>query len=61
MIDPENAIPDPVKLATARALVLAGAIKGAEAIGLAGGWTLQLQTQAQPKLLATKEGQGTAK
>lgn len=50
-------MPDLVKLATARVLVDAGAIKGAEVIGLAGGWTLQLQTHAQPKLLATKEGE----
>lgn len=48
---------DLVKLSTARELVHAGAIKGAEVIGLAGGWTLRLQTLAQPKLLATKEGE----
>lgn len=50
-------MPDLVKLATARELVHAGAVKGAEVIGLTGGWTLQLQTHAQPKLLATKEGE----
>lgn len=50
-------MPDLVKLGTARELVHAGAIKGAEVIGLAGGWTLQLQTHAQPRLLATKDGE----
>jgi hypothetical protein len=43
-----------VKLATARELVDAGAVKQAEVIGLPGGWTVQLQTYNQAKVLATK-------
>ena len=43
-----------VKLATARELVDAGAVKQAEVIGLPGGWTVQLQTYNQARVLATK-------
>ena len=45
---------DLVKLATARELVDAGAVKQAEVIGLPGGWTVQLQTYNQARVLATK-------
>lgn len=43
-----------VKLATARELVDAGAVKQAEVIGLPGGWTVQLQTYNHARVLATK-------
>lgn len=43
-----------VKLATARELVGAGAVKQADVIGLPGGWTVQLQTGSQARVLATK-------
>jgi hypothetical protein len=43
-----------VKLATARELVDAGAVKQAEVIGLPGGWTVQFQTYNQARILATK-------
>lgn len=45
---------DLVKLSTARELVLAGAVQQAQVIGLPGGWTVQLQTLNQPRVLATK-------
>ena len=43
-----------LKLATARELVDAGAVKQAEVIGLPGGWTVQLHTYNQARVLATK-------
>jgi hypothetical protein len=43
-----------IKLATARELVDAGAVKQAEVIGLPGGWTVQFQTYNQARVLATK-------
>ncbi|MFC0155527.1 hypothetical protein ACFFJ4_18540 [Xanthomonas dyei] len=43
-----------VKLATARALVDASAVRQASVIGEAGAWTVQLQTHNQTRVLATK-------
>ncbi|WP_236726829.1 hypothetical protein [Xanthomonas cannabis] len=43
-----------VKLATARALVDASAVRHASVIGEAGAWTVQLQTHDQTRVLATK-------
>ena len=43
-----------VKLATARALVDASAVRQASVVGEAGAWTVQLQTHNQTRVLATK-------
>lgn len=43
-----------VKLATARELVNAGAVKRAEVVGLPGGWAVHLQTGNQARVLSTK-------
>lgn len=47
-------MPDLVKLATARELVSAGAVKQARLVGLPGGWTVRLQTLNHARVLATK-------
>ena len=44
-----------VKLDTARQLVDAGAIQGAEVIGLPGGWAIQLKTYNRMQTLATRQ------
>lgn len=46
-----------VKLATARELVGAGAIKQVDVIGLPGGWTVQLHTHNHARVLATKSNE----
>lgn len=43
-----------VKLDTARELVDAGAVQGAEVIGLPGGWAVQLRTYNKTQTLATR-------
>jgi len=46
-----------VKLDVARELVDAGAVQGAEVIGLPGGWTVHLKTSNCVRTLATRQAQ----
>lgn len=46
-----------VKLDTARQLVDAGAVQGAEVIGLPGGWAVQLKTYSSVRTLATRQAE----
>lgn len=46
-----------VKLDTARQLVDAGAVQGAEVIGLPGGWAVQLKTNNCMRTLATRQAE----
>lgn len=46
-----------VKLDTARGLVDAGAVQGAEVIGLPGGWAVQLKTCSSVRTLATRKAE----
>lgn len=46
-----------VKLEVARELVDAGAVQGAEVIGLPGGWTVQLKTSNCVRTLATRQAE----
>ena len=46
-----------VKLETARQLVVAGAIQGAEVIGLPGGWAVHLRTRNKTQVLATRQAE----
>ena len=46
-----------VKLDTARQLVDAGAVQGAEVIGLPGGWAIQLKTYNRVQTLATRQAE----
>lgn len=48
---------EPIKLAAARDLVDAGAVKGAEVVGFPGGWLVRLRTGGKPRILATKLGE----
>ena len=46
-----------IKLETARQLVDAGAVQGAEVLGLPGGWSVQLQTPNGVRTLATRQAE----
>lgn len=56
IISPESDMADTVKMATARELVDAGAVRHATLLGQKGGYAILLRIGMKDQLLATKEG-----